>query len=216
MTVLSQVEKVSDTVRSSPVPRREGSRVGLLQGDSTGFMSIPGEGARPRPVRAETDRRKRAAQVWEIVMAGEFDALDEGDDLSPHIALLSRIALSHDLCPQVFRPAPGPLEGALCQIPSPCRGMRQGLPWQACQCCCMLCCGAQCNRCDAQDEGAFPDLRNRIAVNPLYRPYPCPSATIFTSFAPPLPSFTALHSPSFLFIPPHSPSPPFTILHSPH
>jgi len=36
-------------------------------------------------------------------MAGEFDALEKEDDLSPHIALLSRIALAHELRPEVRR-----------------------------------------------------------------------------------------------------------------
>jgi len=48
-------------------------------------------------------RRLRAGHVWEVVMAGEFDALEKEDDLSPHIALLSRIALAHELRPEVRR-----------------------------------------------------------------------------------------------------------------
>jgi len=48
-------------------------------------------------------RRVRAGHVWEVVMAGEFGALEKEDDLSPHIALLSRIALAHELRPEVRR-----------------------------------------------------------------------------------------------------------------
>ena len=46
-------------------------------------------------------RGKRAGEVWEAVVAGDFDALREDDDLSPHIPILARIALAHELRPEV-------------------------------------------------------------------------------------------------------------------
>jgi hypothetical protein len=46
-------------------------------------------------------RGKRAGEVWEAVVAGDFDALCEDDDLSPHIPILARIALAHELRPEV-------------------------------------------------------------------------------------------------------------------
>jgi len=52
------------------------------------------------------NRRRRAGEVWEIVMAGEFDALRDDDDLSPHIPLLARIALAHEMRPEVSNPKP--------------------------------------------------------------------------------------------------------------
>ena len=76
------------------------------------------------PGGAAQEGRQRAAQVWETVMAGDYDALSEADDLSPHIALLARIALAHELRPQV--PDVRPFGGA----PSQClwRCIR---PWVA-------------------------------------------------------------------------------------
>ena len=46
-------------------------------------------------------RETRAGEVWEAVAAGEFDALRDEDDLSPHIPILARIALAHELRPEV-------------------------------------------------------------------------------------------------------------------
>eukprot|EP00960_Hanusia_phi_P070209 767259-Hanusia_phi.AAC.4 len=40
-------------------------------------------------------------QIWEVIRAGQFSALSESDDLYPYLPLLSRIALAHELRPQV-------------------------------------------------------------------------------------------------------------------